>query len=508
MRLDEDACYRALETRDLRFDGRFFTGVLSTGIYCRPICPARTPKRERCVFFPSAAAAQEAGYRPCLRCRPEASPGTPAWLGTSAVVSRALRLIAEGALDDADAPALAARLGVGERHLRRLFLRHVGASPLAVAQTRRLLFAKKLLDETALSMTEVALSSGFSSIRRFNDAIRATYARTPRELRQAASRRGGGAAQADGAPDIALRLPFRPPLDWGALAGFLGARAIPGVESAGPGVYRRAVRVAGGHGVVEVRPVPGEPCLLARLRLPGTEGLIHCAERLRRLFDLGADPDAIAAHLGADPRLGPLVAAMPGVRVPGAWDGFELAVRAILGQQVSVRAATQLAGRLVARHGEPLSLRGAPLPDDGGEGLRFVFPTPEALAAADLTDLGLPRARAAAITSLAARVARGEVALDASRGLEETVRALAGLPGIGEWTAHYIAMRALREPDAFPATDLALRRALGGVSGADLLVMAEAWRPWRAYAAVLLWTADAQAARPAQREVSRGALAG
>ncbi|WP_438015059.1 AlkA N-terminal domain-containing protein [Sorangium sp. So ce315] len=509
MRLDEDACYRALETRDPRFDGRFFTGVRSTGIYCRPICPARTPKRERCVFFPSAAAAQEAGYRPCLRCRPEASPGTPAWLGTSAVVSRALRLIAEGALDDADAPALAARLGVGERHLRRLFLRHVGASPLAVAQTRRLLFAKKLLDETALSMTKVALSSGFSSVRRFNDAIRAAYARTPRELRQAASRRAGGAARAGGgAPDIALRLPFRPPLDWGALAGFLGARAIPGVESAGPGVYRRTVRVAGGHGVVEVRPVPGEPWLLARLRLPGTEGLIHCAERLRRLFDLGADPDAIAAHLGADPRLAPLLAAAPGVRVPGAWDGFELAVRAILGQQVSVRAATQLAGRLVARHGEPLSLRGGLVSPDGGEGLRYVFPAPEVLAAADLTDLGLPRARAATITALAARVAAGEVALDASRGLEETVRALVGVPGIGAWTAHYIAMRALREPDAFPATDLGLRRALGGVSGADLLAMAEAWRPWRAYAAMLLWTADAQGARPVEREVSGGALVG
>ncbi|WP_437903520.1 AlkA N-terminal domain-containing protein [Sorangium sp. So ce327] len=514
MRIDEDACYRALETRDRRFDGRFFTGVRSTGIYCRPICPARTPKRERCVFFPSAAAAQEAGYRPCLRCRPEASPGTPAWLGTSALVSRALRLIAEGALDDEDAPALAARLGVGERHLRRLFLRHVGASPLAVAQTRRLLFAKKLLDETALSMTEVALSSGFSSVRRFNDAIRAAYERSPRELRRAVAKRGGGGeggggearGREGGAPDIALRLPFRPPLDWGALAGFLGARAIPGVESAGPGAYRRTVRVAGGHGVVEVRAAPGEPYLLARLRLPGTEGLIHCAERLRRLFDLGADPDAIAAHLGADPRLAPRVLAMPGVRVPGAWDGFELAVRAILGQQVSVRAATQLAGRLVERHGEPLAVRGG-LPE-GAEGLRFVFPAPEALAAADLTDLGLPRARAATITALAARVASGEVALDASRGLDETVRALCAVPGVGAWTAHYIAMRALREPDAFPATDLGLRRALGGVSGADLAAMAEAWRPWRAYAAVLLWTADAQGARPAEREVSNGSLAG
>lgn len=504
MRLDEDMCYRALVARDPRFDGRFFTGVRSTGIYCRPICPARTPRREACVFFRSAAAAQEAGYRPCLRCRPEASPGTPAWLGTSATVSRALRLIAEGALDDADTPALAARLGVGERHLRRLFLKHVGASPIAVAQTRRLLFAKKLLDETALSMTEVALASGFSSVRRFNDAIRAAYARTPRELRAAAMKRGEGAAGR--APDITLRLPFRPPLDWDALVGFLGARAIPGVESADPGAYRRTVRAAGGHGLVEVLPVRGEPWLLARLRLPGTEGLSHFAERLRRLFDLGADPHAIATQLGADPRLAPRLAAMPGVRVPGAWDGFELAVRVILGQQVSVRAATQLAGRLVERYGEPLSLR-AGLPA-GAEGLRFVFPTPEVLAAADLTDLGLPRARAAAITSLAARVARGEVALDASRGLEETVRALTCVPGIGEWTAQYIAMRALREPDAFPATDLGLRRALGGVSGADLLTMAEAWRPWRAYAAMLLWTVDLRGADPAEREGLRGAVAG
>ncbi|WP_438032452.1 AlkA N-terminal domain-containing protein [Sorangium sp. So ce204] len=507
MQLDDDVCYRALRTRDARFDGRFFTGVRSTGIYCRPVCPARTPMRASCRFFATAAAAQEAGFRPCLRCRPEASPGTPAWLGASATVSRALRLIAEGALDEADASALGARLGVGERHLRRLFQRYVGASPLAVAQTRRLLFAKKLLDETALSMTEVALSSGFSSVRRFNDAIRAAYERAPRELRAVATRRGGGAARADrSVPEIALRLPFRPPFDWDALAGFLGARAIPGVEAAEHGAYRRTVRVAGGHGVVEVRPAPGEACLVARLWLPCTEGLIRVVERLRRLFDLGADPQAIAARLGVDPRLAPRVLAMPGVRVPGAWDGFELAVRAILGQQVSVRAATQLAGRLVERHGEPLAVRGG-LPE-GAEGLRFVFPAPEALAAADLTDLGLPRARAATITALAARVASGEVALDASRGLEETVRALCAVPGVGAWTAHYIAMRALREPDAFPATDLGLRRALGGVSGADLAAMAEAWRPWRAYAAVLLWTADAQGARPAETEVSNGSLAG
>lgn len=496
MQLDHEACYRALQTRDARFDGQFFTAVRTTGTYCRPICPAPTPKRENCLFLPSAAAAHGAGFRPCLRCRPEISPGTPAWLGTSATVSRALRLISEGALDDGRVEALAARLGVGERHLRRLFIKHLGAPPQAVAQTRRILFARKLIDETKLPMAEVALSSGFASIRRFNDAIRTTYKKTPRELRRSstATRNGGGASE------ITLKLPYRPPFHWAAMIRFLAPRAVPGVEATGPDHYRRTIAIDGVSGIVEVRPVDSENHLLARIRLSGTTALIHVAERLRRIFDLGADPAEIAAHLRDDPRLRAAVKALPGLRIPGAWDGFELAVRAILGQQVSVQAATKLAGRLVEAYGEPLVLDGS-LP--GTEDLRRVFPRPEALASADLTKLGLPRARGAAISSLAAAVAKEDLVLDASRGLDDTIHKLGRLPGVGEWTAQYIAMRALREPDAFPATDLGLRRALadssGALAGSRLLEIAEAWRPWRAYAAMYLWMSEAKPA-PTRRD--------
>ncbi len=481
MELDQDSCFRALRTRDARFDGRFFTAVRTTGVYCRPICPAPTPRRENCVFVPCAAAAQEAGYRPCLRCRPEASPGTPAWLGTCATVSRALRLISEGALDRGGVVALAERLGIGERHLRRLFLDHLGAPPLAVAQTRRLLFAKKLIDETRLPMAQVAFAAGFSSIRRFNDSLRGSYGRTPTQLRRK------GSAAASPASDLTLRLPYRPPLDWAALTRFLASRATPGVEVVTPDAYRRSLCFDGVQGVVEVRPAPGASHLLAKIRLAQPAPLIDIAERLRRIFDLGADPDVIAAHLGRDPRLARRLRAAPGVRVPGSWDGFELAVRAVLGQQVSVAAATQLSRRLVEAYGEPLQLPGGADPE-----LHFVFPRPEALAEADPARLGLPRTRGAAIATLARAVAKGELKLDASLGLDEAIRQLSALPGIGEWTAHYIAMRACREPDAFPAADLGLRRALGRpgqpASAAQVREAAEDWRPWRAYAALLLWS--------------------
>lgn len=491
MTLDPRVCYRALRTRDARFDGRFFTAVRSTGVYCRPVCPAPTPRQENCLFLPCAAAAQEAGFRPCLRCRPETSPGTPAWLGTSATVSRALRLIAEGALDMSSLDALAARLGVGQRHLRRLFVQHLGASPLAVAQTRRILFAKKLIDETTLPMTEVGFAAGFSSIRRFNDAIRSTYSRTPSDLRRAARKRAAGPDHAGTANGLTLKLPFRPPFDWELMAAYLAGRATPGVETVGADFYRRTVSVDGVHGIVEVRPVAREHHVVANIQLASPAGLIHVTERLRRIFDLGADPAEISTHLGTDGRLAAQVRARPGLRIPGAWDGFELAVRAILGQQVSVKAATTLAGRLAAAHGERLEIHER----DAGRGeLRYVFPGPAAIADADLTQIGVTRARALAITGLARAVARGDVVLDASRGLEATVEALSALPGIGDWTAQYVAMRALREPDAFPASDLGLRRALGGESGPmqahRLLEVAEAWRPWRAYAAVHLWTMD------------------
>ena len=481
--LDPDACYRALQTRDVRFDGRFFTAVRSTGIYCRPVCPARTPKRENCLFLPCAAAAQEAGYRPCLRCRPEASPGTPAWIGTSATVSRALRLISEGSLDTDSVENLASRLGIGERHLRRLFLSHLGASPLAVAQTRRTLFAKKLIDETNLPMAEVALSSGFASIRRFNAAIRDTYALSPRELRRMRPRRQFTA----GSSGISLRLPFRPPYDWEAIRSFLALRALPGVEAVGPESYRRSVSLDGVHGAVEVRKPANENYLVARIQLSSATPLIRVAERLRALFDVSADPLEIARCLERDPRLRDRVRARPGMRIPGAWDPFELAVRAILGQQISVKGATTLAGRLAETHGEKLDL-------EGFEDLRFVFPRPEALARADLTAVGLTRTRARAVAALAASVASGELRLDATGDLDETEAKLRTIPGVGGWTAQYIAMRALREPDAFPESDLGIRRALaadGPHTPAQVAQRAEAWRPWRGYAAMYLWSGDA-----------------
>jgi AraC family transcriptional regulator of adaptative response / DNA-3-methyladenine glycosylase II len=480
---DPDACYRAIASRDARFDGRLFVGVRTTGIYCRPICPARTPKRENVLFFASAAAAQGAGFRPCLRCRPESAPDCGAWRGASATVARALRLIEAGALDAADVEALAARVGVGERQLRRLFREHLGASPIAVAQTRRVLLAKQLIHQTALPMTEVALAAGFSSVRRFNETFQSLYDRPPVALR----RSGTGVETRDGAW-IALTLPFRPPYDWEALIGFLGARAIAGVESVGPRLYCRSIRLGGEFGLIRVAPSAGDHLSVA-IRFPHLSALPAILARIRRIFDLSADPEAIAAHLGHDPDLAPRLAARPGLRVPGAWDGFELAIRAILGQQISVTAATGLAARLVRDHGAPLpeSLAGA------APGVTHVFPTAAALARADLGSLPMPRARSSALAALA-RAADDDAALfEPAATVEDAVRRLRALPGIGEWTAQYIALRALREPDAFPAADIGLQRSLADPAGvrpstAALLARAEAWRPWRGYGALHLWT--------------------
>ena len=477
--LDPDTCYRALRTRDARFDGRFFTAVRSTGVYCRPVCPARTPRRENCLFLPCAAAAQEAGYRPCLRCRPEASPGTPAWLGTSATVSRGLRLIADGALDTGGIDDLAARLGIGARHLRRLFLSHLGATPQAVAHTRRVLFAKQLIDETRLPMAQVAFAAGFSSVRRFNTALRDAYGRPPRELR-----RSGRAAKNGDGRELTLRLPYRPPLDFPALLAFFAPRATPGVEAVNADSYRRTLTLDGARGSVEIRAESDARRLVARVRLDRPAPLIGLSERLRRIFDLGADPAEIAADLQRDRRLASRLRRQPGVRVPGAWDGFELAVRAILGQQVSVAGATTLAGRLVAAYGEPA-------PDCGDPELGLLFPTAEALTDADPARLGVPRTRGAAIAAVARSVAGGELRLDGSANLEDSLAQLQELPGIGPWTAQLIAMRALGEPDALPAGDLGLRRSLGRAgklaSAAEVEARAEAWRPWRAYGAMLFW---------------------
>jgi AraC family transcriptional regulator of adaptative response / DNA-3-methyladenine glycosylase II len=521
---DPERCYRAVLSRDRRFDGRFFTGVVTTGIYCRPVCPVVPPKFQNMRFYACAAAAEAAGFRPCKRCRPETAPGTPAWLGTSAVVSRGLRLIAEGGLDDGDLDALAARLGLGERQLRRLFAQHLGASPFDVARARRVHFARSLIDQTDLAFAEIAHAAGFGSIRQFNHALKATFGEPPGVLRGRRTRKSDGegtvakrrAAKNSGdATDvvvsngagIVVKLPFRPPLAWKAMLAFLAQRAIPGVESVENGAYRRTVEVDGSIGTIEVTLGAAAPAvtssssasarerarraaaphhaahLVMRVDVPRCHNLIGVVERARRLFDLGADPTRIGEQLRRDPSLAPLVAALPGLRVPGAWDGFELAVRGVLGQQITVQGATTLAGRLVRAFG---SEREHP---DGA--LTHAFPTPAVMAEADLATIGMPRARAAALRNLAAAVRDGKLRFDAALGLDEAVERICAIPGFGPWTAHYIAMRALGEPDAFPETDIGIRRALGSAAAlapvAAVRDQAEHWRPWRSYAVIYLW---------------------
>ena len=482
-----DACYRALASRDARFDGRVFVGVRTTGIYCRPICPARTARSENCTFFPSAAAAQAAGFRPCLRCRPELSPDAAAWRGTSNTVSRALALIGEGSFDaEHGVPELAARLGVGERHLRRLFQRHLGAPPIAVAQTRRILFAKQLIQETQLSMTEIAAAAGFGSVRRFNDVFRTLYRRPASSLRV---RCGRAAALSR----VTLRLGYRPPYDWEEMIAFLAARAIPGVELVANDRYARTIELDGRVGTVEV--APGRAHLVATIKFPEVRALLSIVARLRRLFDLDADVETIGAHLAGDRGLAPLIARHPGLRTPGAWDGFELAVRAVLGQQVTVGAARGLAAGLVARAGTALAPAAIEAP-----GLSRTFPTPARMAAADLSSLPMPRARIAALVALARAAAADPGLLEPVGTSDEAVARLLKLPGFGPWTAQYWALRALRDSDAFPAADVGLlRSAVVACDGrrptpAALLARAERWRPWRAYAAQHLWASAGTAA--------------
>ena len=477
---DPTVLERARLSRDPRFDGKFFIAVSSTGIYCRPICPASpSPKRANVRYFGSAAAAAEAGFRPCLRCRPEAAPGTPAWLGTSAVVRRALRLINEGALDEASVGEFATRVGVGARHLDRLFLQHVGASPLAVAQTRRLHFAKRLIDESDLPMTQIALAAGFGSLRRFNDAFRKAYRRPPRELRRERREpptRGTG-------DEVSLALSYRPPYDWDHLRNFLALRATPRVERVDEQSYARLIRTDGGHAVIQVRPLQGKDALQLRVQGAPPAALFQIATAARRVFDLAADPALLAAGLESDSLLRPLVRRRPGVRIPGTWDAFECAVRAVLGQQVTVAAARTLAGRIVERIGEPVATTVA--------GLDRLFPTPQVLATAHLDGLGLTGSRIAALKALAVAVTEGRVAFD--RPADEIVASLVELPGFGEWTAQYIALRALGEPDAFLSADLIVRRmaADGGapLTTKELERRADAWRPWRGYAVMHLWCA-------------------
>jgi AraC family transcriptional regulator, regulatory protein of adaptative response / DNA-3-methyladenine glycosylase II len=476
MTLDHDLCYRIIKARDSRYDGKIFTGVKTTGIYCRPICPASVPLQANVDFYPSAAAAQEAGFRPCLRCRPETAPDTGAWLGTSATVSRALRLIEDGALDEGSVASLALRLGMGERQLRRLFLKHVGAPPVAVAQTRRMLLAKQLLHDTDLPMAEVALASGYQSIRRFNEAFQALFQRPPSQLRRAVHKEGSPSGG-----HIKLGLRYRPPYDWDAMLAFLSARLIRGVETLSDGIYRRTFDIGGQTGTVAVT-MGARNCLTVWVDTSDLKVLPQVIARVRRQFDLGADTATIEAALSEDPVLAACIAARPGLRVPGAWDPFETAVRAVLGQQVSVKAGLGLVSTLATACGKPLST--------AHPGLTHCFPSPQHLAQEQFDVLAMPQARKRALSVLCAAVAdKPDLFKDHHEGVQAS---LLGLAGIGPWTASYIALRALRDPDAFPSADVGLMRALALPDGTRLDTRAmeqrsQSWRPWRAYAAQHLW---------------------
>jgi AraC family transcriptional regulator of adaptative response / DNA-3-methyladenine glycosylase II len=476
----EEIFERARKSRDARFDGRFYIGVRTTGIYCRPICPANSPKSENVTFFPTAAAAGEAGYRPCLRCRPECAPGTPAWNGTSTTVRRGLKLIAGGALDDSNVEELATRLGVTSRHLRRLFTRHLGASPLAVAHTQRLQFAKQLIDQTRLPMQDIAVAAGYGSIRRFNDSFVKTYGRSPRELRRV----GDGSEAGGSETTLTVKLTCSMPFDWQALLEFFAARAIPGVEWVDGGRYLRTVKIDGQPGIIELRQDTGS--VLLTMHGISTSNIFPVVQRCREMFDLAAPMQEISSVLSRDAVLRQLLDEKPGIRVPGAWDAFELTVRAVLGQQISVKAATTIAGRVVKAYGEPVG-------EHGLAGLTHLFPLPERLARARFSNVGVTRSRAETLRRVAKAVVDGSLTLDPSQDPATFRETLVAIPGIGEWTAQYVAMRALKNPDAFPAADLGLLRAFDEpgrrrLRPAELEKMSQEWRPWRAYAALLLWS--------------------
>jgi AraC family transcriptional regulator of adaptative response / DNA-3-methyladenine glycosylase II len=480
---DFERCYEFMRSRDPRYDGFFFVGVTSTGIYCRPSCPARLPRRRNVRLFGSAAAAQEAGLRACKRCEPDAAPGSPAWNRRADVAGRAFRLIADGIVDREGVPGLAARLGFSERQLNRILMAEVGAGPVALARAQRAQTARTLIESTDLPFAQVALAAGFRSVRQFNDTVRAVYARTPTELRARTGGRRSGAAPGT----VELRLPCREPFDGEALVAFLAARAVAGVESVTGLTYRRTLSLDRGRALVELSPErAGVSC---RLRLDDLGDLTAAVARCRRLLDLDADPAAVAGRLGSDSVLGPLVRARPGLRVPGCVDGFELAVRAVVGQQVSVAGARTVLGRLAAEHGERF--------EDGR-----CFPAPGVLAEVDPRRLPFPGARARALSSLAALVAAGELDLDAGADPQAARAALLRIGGIGPWTASYVAMRALGDPDAWPAGDVGLRHALRrlGHRGDDAaaLRLAEGWRPWRAYAAMHLWSTPGAGDRTAR----------
>ncbi|MDA2814853.1 helix-turn-helix domain-containing protein [Nocardiopsis sp. RSe5-2] len=479
--MDDDQLYRAIRSKDARFDGVFYVAVTSTGIYCRPSCPATVPKRANVRFHRSAAAAQAAGFRACKRCRPDASPGSPEWNARADAVGRAMRLIADGEVDRGGVPALASAVGYSERQLNRLLTDELGAGPLALARARRAQTARVLIETTSMPVSDVAFAAGFASIRQFNSTMREVFDRTPRQMRERSPHRSE--APADGAR---LRLPLRAPIAHAHMRAFLGARAVPGVEEVRGDRYRRVLDLPHGTGVAEVDlapgAAPGPPHLPCRLHLEDLRDLGTAVERLRRLLDLDTDPGAVAEVLGADPLLAPAVRALPGLRAPGAADPDEYAVRAVLGQQVSVAAARTAAGRLAERYGKPL-------PAPAGELVR-AFPRPEVLAAADPADLPMPRSRGRALVALCEALASGAVDLGPGADREEAVERLLAIRGIGPWTADYIRMRALGDPDVLLAGDLGVRRALerlGGPPGGDAV---RAWSPYRSYATHYLWAWD------------------
>lgn len=465
---DFDTCYRAVAGRDPRFDGWFFTAVRTTGIYCRPSCPAITPRRSNVTFYPSAAAAQRAGFRACKRCRPDASPGSPEWDVRGDLAGRALRLIADGVIDRDGVPGLARRLGYSERQVNRTLLAEVGAGPIALARAQRAQTARVLLETTDLPAADVAFAAGFASVRQFNDTVRAVFATTPTGLR--AARRGPAAPEPG---TITLRLPYRAPMDVDAALSYLGDRAIPGVESYEPGSFTRVLHAPGGPARVSVSP--GDGALVCRTVLTDHRDLVAVVARVRRLLDLDADPSAVDAHLATDPVLAPLVAKRPGLRVPGAVDGFEIAVRAVVGQQVSVRGARTVLGRIATEYGDGVL--------DG-----VLFPAAEQFADIDPDTLPMPRARARTLIALAEACASGSLTLDPGADRERERAALIAQPGVGPWTADYVAMRALGDPDVLLAGDLGVRRAAAALD-VELAGGRPDWAPWRSYATFLLWSA-------------------
>jgi AraC family transcriptional regulator, regulatory protein of adaptative response / DNA-3-methyladenine glycosylase II len=473
-----DVLYQALQSRDHRFDGQFFVAVTSTGVYCRPSCPAITPRRKNVRFYPTAAAAQSAGFRACLRCHPHAAPGSPKWNRRGDLAARAIALIADGVVDREGVAGLARRLSYSERHLNRQLTAELGAGPLALARAQRAQTARMLIQTTPLASIDVAHAAGFSSVRQFNEAIKQIYGRTPTELR----RRSRSVNGHDGPSALTVRLTYRDPFDWPHMLGFLAARAIPGVEEiTHDGAYRRTLRLPHAHGVAELRPASGH--VECALRLADLADLTAAVQRCRRLLDLDVDPAAPDEQLAGHPVLAPLINNTPGVRVPGTVDGAELAMRAVLGQQVSVLAARTTAGRLTQALGKPL-----PAPDGA---LTHLFPTPQAIADADIATLSGPIARRRTLQALARALAEQDILIDPGADRQEARLALLAIPGIGTWTTEYIAMRALADPDAFLPTDLGVKRALAQLGQStnlkNIAETAQSWRPWRAYALQHLW---------------------